>query len=135
MRPEDRGEKREKGRKGEIMNIKTIEVVVVHSDITELDVDAIVNLANMQMTMERGLAVIIKKWGGEAIEEEALSKAPVDLGEAIATKAGEFKARHVIHAVTTGVDGGTDQETVRHATLGQITRTLSEIGGQYRKMV
>ncbi|HET6418661.1 MAG TPA: methylmalonyl-CoA mutase family protein [Geobacteraceae bacterium] len=26
-------------------------------------------------------------------------------------------------------------ETVRHATLGQITRTLSEVGGRYRKMV
>lgn len=26
-------------------------------------------------------------------------------------------------------------ETVRHATLGQITRTLAEVGGRYRKMV
>lgn len=26
-------------------------------------------------------------------------------------------------------------ETVRHATLGQITRTLTEVGGRYRKMV
>jgi methylmalonyl-CoA mutase len=26
-------------------------------------------------------------------------------------------------------------ETVRHATLGQISRTLAEVGGRYRKMV
>jgi isobutyryl-CoA mutase len=26
-------------------------------------------------------------------------------------------------------------ETVRHASLGQITRTLAEVGGRYRKMV
>jgi methylmalonyl-CoA mutase len=26
-------------------------------------------------------------------------------------------------------------ETVRHATLGEITRTLFEVGGRYRKMV
>src|SRR6185369_9814924 len=26
-------------------------------------------------------------------------------------------------------------ETVRHATLGQITKTLAEVGGKYRKMV
>jgi isobutyryl-CoA mutase len=26
-------------------------------------------------------------------------------------------------------------ETVRHASLGQITRTLVEVGGRYRKMV
>jgi methylmalonyl-CoA mutase len=26
-------------------------------------------------------------------------------------------------------------ETVRHATLGQISRTLVDVGGSYRKMV
>ena len=102
------------------MKIKNIEIVIVNSDITQLDVDAIINPANMQMKMENGLAGSINQQGGGAIEEEALSKAPVDVGEAVVTKAGTLKARHIIHAVTMGVEGGTDQETVRHAAASAL---------------
>ena len=102
------------------MNIRNIEIVIVNSDITALDVDAIVNPANMQMKMEDGLAGSINRKGGGAIEEEVLSKAPVDVGEAVVTKAGKLKAQHIIHAVTTGVEGNTDQETVRHAAANAL---------------
>lgn len=104
------------------MNIKNIEIKVINGDITELDVDAIVTPANMQLKMEQGLAGCINGKGGGAIEEEALFKAPVDLGEAIVTKAGRLKARYIIHAVTMGAGGGTGQETLRHAAESALER-------------
>ncbi len=104
------------------MKIKNIEIKVASSDITGLDVEAIVSPANMQLRMEKGLAGIIKQKGGGAIEEEALSKAPVDVGEALVTKAGKLKAQYIIHAVTTGVEGGTNQETLRHAAASALER-------------
>ncbi|MHC1567625.1 MAG: macro domain-containing protein [Candidatus Syntropharchaeia archaeon] len=57
-------------------------------DITELGVDAIVIGANPMMEMNEGIAAIVKEKGGREIEEEAMSKIPVETGEAIVTSAG-----------------------------------------------
>ncbi|MBU4252411.1 MAG: macro domain-containing protein, partial [Candidatus Omnitrophica bacterium] len=86
------------------MKIKNTEIKVVMGDITELRVDAIVNAANNQLLMGGGVAGAIKKKGGKIIEEEALSKGPVEIGEAIATGAGELAAKYIIHAATMGMD-------------------------------
>ena len=104
------------------MKIKNIEIKIVNGDITELDVDAIVNSANMRLRMEKGLAGSINQKGGGVIEEEALSKAPVDVGEAVVTKAGKLKTKHIIHAVTMGSEGCTNQEIVRHAAASSLKR-------------
>jgi O-acetyl-ADP-ribose deacetylase (regulator of RNase III)/ADP-ribose pyrophosphatase YjhB (NUDIX family) len=86
------------------MRIKNTEIKVVMGDITDLRVDAIVNAANNQMLMGKGVAGAIKKKGGQIIEEEALSKGPIEIGQAIATGAGELAAKYVIHAATMGMD-------------------------------
>ncbi|NPA85662.1 MAG: macro domain-containing protein [Crenarchaeota archaeon] len=52
------------------------------------------------MVMGGGVAGAIKRKGGEEIEREALEKAPVPVGSAIATGAGRLKVRYVIHAPT-----------------------------------
>jgi O-acetyl-ADP-ribose deacetylase (regulator of RNase III) len=75
-------------------------LVVVEGDITKASVDAIVNAANSLMIMGGGVAGAIKRAGGEEIEREAMKRAPVPVGEAIATGAGRLKARYVIHAPT-----------------------------------
>lgn len=49
--------------------------------------------------------------------------------------ASVYLARLKQVAVSGGNIFGELQETVRHATLGQITHTLAEVGGRYRKMV
>jgi len=38
--------------------------------------------------------------GGIRIQEEALRKAPVQIGQAVATTAGKLKAKYIIHAPT-----------------------------------
>ena len=77
-----------------------MEIKIIKGDITELDVEAIVNPANSFMSMGGGLALIIKRKGGDEIEREAKRFAPVPVGKAIITKAGKLKAKYVIHAPT-----------------------------------
>lgn len=52
------------------------------------------------MYMGGGAAGALKRAGGEEIEREALGKAPVPVGKAIATTAGKLQARWVVHAST-----------------------------------
>ena len=89
-------------------------------DITELRVDAIVNPANNQLLMGGGVAGAIKKKGGKIIEEEALSKGPLEIGQAIATGAGELAAKHIIHAATMGMDFKTDEVKIRNACRNSL---------------
>ena len=97
------------------MRIKDCEVRVVLGDITELRVDAIVNAANNKLLMGGGVAGAIKRKGGRVIEEEALKKGPIGIGEAVATSAGELAAKYVIHAATMGMDFKTDETKIRNS--------------------
>jgi O-acetyl-ADP-ribose deacetylase (regulator of RNase III) len=75
-------------------------IIIVTGDITKLEVDAIVNPANSQLIMGGGVAGAILRAGGQQIQEQALKKAPVQIGRAVATTAGKLKAKYVIHAPT-----------------------------------
>lgn len=77
-----------------------MKVEVVQEDITQLEVEAIVNPANSGLIMGGGLAGIIKDKGGAEIEREAQRYAPVDVGKAVITAAGDLPSKHVIHAPT-----------------------------------
>ena len=75
-------------------------IAVVMGDITKLEVDAIVNPANSQLIMGGGVAGAILRAGGDQIQKQALTKAPVPIGRAVATTAEKLKAKYVIHAPT-----------------------------------
>jgi len=99
---------------------KGVNIVVLTGDITKQKVDAIVNPANSLMIMGGGVAGAIKKVGGKEIEDEATKHAPVAVGKAIATGAGQLEARYVIHAPTMkmpamSIDRGNVQLAVRGA--------------------
>ncbi|MHC1584893.1 MAG: macro domain-containing protein, partial [Candidatus Syntropharchaeia archaeon] len=89
-------------------------------DITELGVDAVVIGANPMMEMNEGIAAIVKEKGGREIEEEAMSKIPVETGEAIVTSAGALNATHVIHAVAVYPDLTADENTIEKATENSL---------------
>ncbi len=91
-------------------------------DITEMDVDAIVNAANNHLWMGAGVAGAIKRRGGEEIEKEAVSMGPIPVGEAIVTKAGRLKAKYVIHAAVMGQDLKTSERMIREATYNSLLR-------------
>ena len=68
--------------------------------VTELEVDAIVNAANTQLRHGGGVAAAIVRAGGRVIQEESDRIGWCDLGKAVATGAGNLKARYVIHVPT-----------------------------------
>jgi len=102
------------------MKIKNTEIKVVIGDITELRVDAIVNAANNQLLMGGGVAGAIKKKGGKVIEEEAVKKGPIEIGEAIATGAGELAVKYIIHAATMSMNFQTDEIKIRNACKNSL---------------
>ena len=75
-------------------------IKIVKGDITKVACDAIVNPANSYGYMGGGAAGAIKRAGGTVIEEEAVSKAPINVGEAISTNPGRLPCKYVIHAPT-----------------------------------
>lgn len=77
-----------------------MEVRFLVGNLTELEVDAIVNPANSEGEMGGGVAGAIKKAGGKKIEEEAMEQAPIPVGKAIVTSAGKLKCGFVVHAPT-----------------------------------
>ncbi len=95
-------------------------VVLRQGDITESDVDAVVNAANNHLWMGAGVAGAIKRKGGQAIEDEAVSKGPIRVGDAVITDGGKLPARHVIHAAGMGTDLRTSSELVEACTRASL---------------
>jgi O-acetyl-ADP-ribose deacetylase (regulator of RNase III) len=89
------------------INHTTLELV--QADITELATDAIVNAANEHLAHGGGVAGVISRKGGPAIQRESnewvRQHGPVRTGSAAITSGGRLKARHVIHAVGPIYDG------------------------------
>jgi len=77
-----------------------IEIEIQHGDITKVQADAIVNPANCLGWMGGGSAEAIKNAGGKIIEDEVINKAPLEVGKAMATTAGNLPFKAVIHAPT-----------------------------------
>lgn len=102
------------------MKIKNTEIRIVQGDITELKVEAIVNAANNKLLMGGGVAGAIKKKGGKEIEEEAVKKGPIKIGEAVATAAGALSVQYVIHAATMGMDFATDEIKIRNSCRNSL---------------
>ena len=102
-------------------------IEVYQGDITQLELDALVNAANNRLWMGSGVAGALKRSGGKEIEAEAVKKGPIPIGEAVATGAGKLKARYVIHAAVMGQDLKTDAEKIRQATRNSLLRA-DEIG-------
>jgi len=75
-------------------------IIVKKGDITKIECDAMVNPANSYGSMGGGVAGAMRRVGGMEIEKEAMSKAPIPVGKAIATKAGKLRCRYVIHSPT-----------------------------------
>ena len=105
------------------MIIKNTELEVIKEDITQMDVEAIVNAANNQLQMGGGVAGAISKKGGLSIQEEADQIGPIEVGKAAITTAGNLKAKYVIHAATMALDFKTDQEIIRRATRSALEIT------------
>ena len=97
-------------------------IEVLDTDITRLDVDAIANAANTELLHGGGVAAAIARAGGSAVDRESRERAPIGLGEAVETTAGEMPARWVIHAATMELGGPTSARIIRRATASTLVR-------------
>jgi putative ATPase len=75
------------------------QVILLQGDITQQQVDAIVNAANEWLQHGGGVAGAIVRAGGEEIQQESNRIGHVPTGGAAVTGAGRLPARYVIHAV------------------------------------
>jgi O-acetyl-ADP-ribose deacetylase len=109
-------------------------VEVLDTDITTLAVDAIANAANTQLLHCGGVAGAISRAGGPAIDEESRRRAPIDLGAAVETTAGDLPARWVIHAATMHLGGPTSADVIRRATAATLWKA-EELGARSLALV
>ena len=103
------------------------ELEVIAGDITKLEVDAITNAANTQLKHGGGVAAAISRAGGPDVQRESDEKAPIGLGEAVETTAGEMPARYVIHAATMELGGPTSAQIIERATRSTLAKA-EELG-------
>jgi O-acetyl-ADP-ribose deacetylase len=96
------------------------ELEVIAADVTKLDVDAIANAANTMLRHGGGVAGAISRAGGAAVQRESDERAPIGLGEAVETTAGDMPARWVIHAATMELGGPTSGEIIEQATRSTL---------------
>src|SRR5438445_10351623 len=109
-------------------------IEVLDGDITALEVDAIANAANTQLRHGGGVAGAISRAGGPVVQRESDERAPIGLGEAVETTAGEMPCRWVIHAATMELGGPTSAEIVRRATASTLRRA-DELGARSLALV
>jgi O-acetyl-ADP-ribose deacetylase (regulator of RNase III) len=90
---------------------------IQQGDLTEMDVDAIVNAANNDLILGAGVAGAIHRKGGESIQRACDEIGSIPVGYAAITGGGKLKARHVIHAASMGLGGvRTTAKTLRTST-------------------
>lgn len=113
-------------------------IVLVHGDITEQTVDAIVNAANATLMGGGGVDGAIHRRGGPVILEECKrirsQRYPSGLptGEAVITTAGTLPARFVIHTVGPIWRGGNSGEAELLARAYRSSLTLAAEEGLRR---
>jgi O-acetyl-ADP-ribose deacetylase (regulator of RNase III) len=97
-------------------------VVLEQGDLTEADVDAIVNAANNDLQLGGGVAGAIRRKGGPEIQKECDRIGPIAVGEAAVTTGGHLKARYVIHAASMRLGGRTTADALRASTRNSLAR-------------
>lgn len=114
---------------GALSRIAGMEFRVVQGDIAAQSADVLVNAAGTSLQMGSGVAGALRRGAGEAINEEAVSAGPVDLGGVAVTGAYDLDAEHVVHAAAMPHygDGQATAESVRDATRNTLRRA-EELG-------
>jgi O-acetyl-ADP-ribose deacetylase (regulator of RNase III) len=98
---------------------------LVQGDLTERDVDAIVNAANSRLQHGGGVAGAIVRKGGQTIQEESNKIGYTPVGTAVITGAGKLPAKFVIHAVGPRMGEGDEDNKLKSAVLSSL-RLASE---------
>jgi O-acetyl-ADP-ribose deacetylase len=77
-----------------------MQVHVAQAELWTLPVDAVVNPANSLGIMGGGIGGAIRRQGGDVIQQAAMAAAPIAVGAALVTTAGQLPSQNVIHVPT-----------------------------------
>jgi O-acetyl-ADP-ribose deacetylase len=102
-------------------------IILQQGDLTESDVDAIVNAANNDLKLGGGLAGVIRRKAGDSVQRECDVIGAIPVGGAAITSAGKLKARHIIHAASMQLGGLTTGRALRTSTAHSL-RIAAEKG-------
>jgi O-acetyl-ADP-ribose deacetylase (regulator of RNase III) len=103
-----------------VMPLDKTTLELVQGDITDLDVDVIVNAANEHLQLGAGVAGAIRTKGGPSIQEECNRIGGTAVGTAVMTGAGNLKARRVIHAVGPRMGEGDEDKKLASAVRSAL---------------
>ena len=112
------------------------EIALVRGDITEAEVDAIVNAANSSLLGGGGVDGAIHRRGGPAILDECRKLRAsrygkgLPTGQAVATTAGELDARWVIHTVGPVWADTEDRSELLASCYRESLRVADELGAR-----
>lgn len=102
-------------------------------DITQIEVDIIVNAANTSLLGGGGVDGAIHRAGGKAVLEDCMKirnrQGGCKVGEAVITTAGNLKANHVIHTVGPRWNNNQSDEPTKLRNCYLNTLKLAEEAG------
>ena len=109
-----------------------MEITVVQGDITQQQVDAVVNAANRAMRGGGGVDGAIHAAGGPAVLEDCVRRFPEGLatGDAGWTTAGDLPARWVIHVVGPNHRAGQRDRTLLTSCYSRALEVADELGAR-----
>ena len=109
-----------------------MEITAVQGDITEQDVDAVVNAANHRMRGGGGVDGAIHRAGGPAVLEDCVRRFPRGLatGDAGWTTAGDLPARWVIHVVGPNRNAGQTDRSLLTSCYSRALEVADELGAR-----
>jgi len=108
------------------VKIRNTTIEILRMDITDMNVDAIVNAANNELQHGGGVALAIVKKGGNIIQEESDKIGFCETGKAVITTGGNLKAKFVIHTVGPVYGEGNDAKKLKNAVLSCLNLAYNE---------
>ena len=104
---------------------------VTQGDIAQQSADVLVNAAGTSLQMGSGVAGALRRAAGQEINDEAVSKGPIDLGAVAVTDAYDLDAEYVIHAAAMPHygDGKATADSIADATRNTL-QSAEELGAE-----
>ena len=102
------------------LTLEETQLEILEGDVTEMDVEAIVNAANEDLQLGGGVAGAIRERGGPSIQEECDRIGHTAVGTAVMTGAGNLSAKQVIHAVGPKMGEGDEDRKLASAVRSAL---------------
>lgn len=83
-----------------VYHINNSTIKIIFGNILDSIAEVIVNSSGSKMTMGGGLTRTIREVGGDVIRDDAQTKLPVNIGDAVVTTAGRLRQKYVYHCTT-----------------------------------